>query len=131
MSIENGAATLTLLTAQCIQDALSRVPQWTQGKLSSTPHVLVVAGGGRKNTTLIQLIAQELGSKVQVKTADQVGWRGDSVEAEAFAYLAVRCVLRLPLSWPGTTGTREPVTGGVVVYPGGEGGTSCREAEGK
>tara|TARA_B110000091_G_scaffold133819_1_gene143328 strand:+ start:85 stop:456 length:372 start_codon:yes stop_codon:yes gene_type:complete len=79
--------------------------------------MLVVAGGGRKNATLMRWLSTELGSKVQVVTADAMGWRGDSVEAEAFAYLAVRSVLRLPLSWPGTTGTVQPVTGGILVHP--------------
>jgi anhydro-N-acetylmuramic acid kinase len=120
MSTNDGAATLTMLTVQCIRNALSKVPLWTQTwshPLSSSPQMLVVAGGGRKNATLIRWLSNELGSKVHVVTADAVGWRGDSVEAEAFAYLAVRSVLRLPLSWPGTTGTIQPVTGGILVHP--------------
>ena len=120
MSIENGAATLTLLTAQCIQNALSRVPEWTRlwsQPLSSVPSILVVAGGGRLNNTLLKWISKEVGKEVEVVTADEVGWRGDSVEAEAFAYLAMRSVLGLALSWPGTTGTRVAVTGGVLVRP--------------
>ena len=120
MSKKNGAATLTLLTAQCIQNALSRVPEWTRlwsQPLSSVPSILVVAGGGRLNNTLLKWISKEVGKEVEVVTADEVGWRGDSVEAEAFAYLAMRSVLGLALSWPGTTGTRVAVTGGVLVRP--------------
>jgi len=54
---------------------------------------------------------------VQVTVAEQVGWMGDAVEAQAFAYLAVRSALNLPLSWPSTTGVSEPVTGGVRWNP--------------
>lgn len=120
MTLENGAATLTLLTAKCIGDALSRVPSWTASwstPMSSAPNILVVTGGGRKNDTLMELIAVEVGSEVQVMTADEAGWRGDSVEAEAFAYLAVRSILNLSLSWPSTTGTTKPITGGILVSP--------------
>ncbi|HXQ46512.1 MAG TPA: anhydro-N-acetylmuramic acid kinase, partial [Caulobacteraceae bacterium] len=50
-------------------------------------------------------------------TAEDVHWRGDSIEAEAFAYLAARCLLGLPISFPRTTGVAEPMTGGRIVQP--------------
>ena len=53
-----------------------------------------------------------------VTTAEDEGWRGDSIEAEAFAFLAARCLLGLPISFPGTTGVAEPMTGGRIVEPG-------------
>jgi anhydro-N-acetylmuramic acid kinase len=52
---------------------------------------------------------------VRVKAAEAVGWRGDSIEAEAFAYLAARTARGLPISFPGTTGVKAPMTGGVIV----------------
>ena len=55
---------------------------------------------------------------VPVTTAEDEGWRGDSIEAEAFAFLAARCLLGLPISFPGTTGVPEPMTGGRIVEPG-------------
>jgi anhydro-N-acetylmuramic acid kinase len=54
---------------------------------------------------------------VPIRTAEDVGLEGGAIEAQAFGYLAVRSLLRLPLSWPSTTGVREPVTGGVRWDP--------------
>jgi len=54
---------------------------------------------------------------VPVKTAEDYGWRGDSIEAEAFAYLAARTARGLPISFPGTTGVKAPMTGGRIVEP--------------
>jgi anhydro-N-acetylmuramic acid kinase len=52
-----------------------------------------------------------------VRIAEDLGWTGDAIEAQAFGYLAVRSLLKLPLSWPGTTGVSEPVSGGVLWNP--------------
>jgi anhydro-N-acetylmuramic acid kinase len=120
MSTQDGAASLTMLTARCVCDALSRVPSWTHAwrqTLSSSPRLLVVSGGGRKNSTLMSYLSTQLGNHVRVVTTEEIEWRGDSVEAEAFAYLAVRSIRNLPLSWPGTTGVQTAATGGVLVHP--------------
>jgi anhydro-N-acetylmuramic acid kinase len=53
----------------------------------------------------------------EVVTAETVGWRGDAIEAEAFAYLAARTLAGLPISFPGTTGVAAPMTGGRIVGP--------------
>jgi anhydro-N-acetylmuramic acid kinase len=50
-------------------------------------------------------------------TAEDADWRGDSIEAEAFAFLAARAYLGLPISYPGTTGVPEPMTGGRIALP--------------
>jgi anhydro-N-acetylmuramic acid kinase len=50
-----------------------------------------------------------------VYSAEGVGWRGDSIEAEAFAFLAARTAAGLPISWPGTTGVPAPMTGGILL----------------
>jgi len=76
----------------------------------------VVCGGGRHNPVRLAAIRERAG--VPVTTAEDEGWRGDSIEAEAFAFLAARCLLGLPISFPGTTGVAEPLTGGRIVEPG-------------
>jgi len=53
----------------------------------------------------------------EILSAEQVGWNGDMLEAQAFAYLAVRALKGLPISFPTTTGCPEPMTGGRIVYP--------------
>ncbi|HBA41630.1 MAG TPA: anhydro-N-acetylmuramic acid kinase, partial [Alphaproteobacteria bacterium] len=72
----------------------------------------MVCGGGRHNPVLMQMLARAL--SVPVFPVEVRGWRGDALEAEAFAYLAARSVLGLPLSLPETTGVSAAVTGGVL-----------------
>jgi len=52
-----------------------------------------------------------------VETADAVGWSSQSIEAQAFAYLAVRCMRGLPITFPATTGVAQPMRGGVLAGP--------------
>jgi anhydro-N-acetylmuramic acid kinase len=103
LSVEDGAATLTALTAASIAEAIRHAPE--------RPARWVVCGGGRRNPVLLAMLRRYLGNNVQ--TAEDVGWRGDDLEAEAFAYLAVRALRGLPLSLPTTTGVPRPMTGGV------------------
>ena len=77
------------------------------------PLRLVVTGGGRHNPALMQAIRERL--PFPSLLAEDIHWRGDSVEAEAFAYLGARCLLGLPISFPSTTGVPEPMTGGRIV----------------
>ena len=79
------------------------------------PKHLYVAGGGRLNATLMRFMADLIG--LPVSPVDKLGWSGDGLEAEAFAYLAVRSQLGLPLSVPGTTGVPRPITGGRFHKP--------------
>jgi anhydro-N-acetylmuramic acid kinase len=79
------------------------------------PTELIVCGGGRHNPTLMQAFAERLA--VPVTTAEDHGWRGDSIEAEAFAYLAARTARGLPISFPKTTGVAAPMTGGRIARP--------------
>jgi len=74
---------------------------------------IIVCGGGRRNGFLMERIRDAAG--VPVIPAEDVGWRGDVLEAECFAYLAARSVRKLPLSFSGTTGVAGPTTGGRVV----------------
>ena len=52
-----------------------------------------------------------------VETADAVGWSSQAIEAQAFAYLAVRTQAGLPITYPLTTGVKQPMTGGVIAKP--------------
>lgn len=104
LSLEDGAATLTAFSAASLAAAKDHFP--------GDPVAWIVCGGGRKNPTLMRMIAERTGAKVLA--AEDCGWRGDEVEAEAFAYLAARSVLGLPLSLPTTTGVPKPMTGGVL-----------------
>jgi len=74
-----------------------------------------VTGGGRHNATLMIGLRQALA--VPVDPVEAVGWDGDALEAQAFAFLAVRSLDGLPLSLPTTTGVPQPMTGGVLHRP--------------
>jgi anhydro-N-acetylmuramic acid kinase len=106
LSPANGAATLTALTAICVREALRWLPE--------RPAQILVTGGGRHNPTLMRLLAHYTG--LTVTPVEALGWAGDALEAQAFAYLAKRSRLGLPLSFPGTTAVPEPLTGGKF-YP--------------
>ncbi|WP_207458075.1 anhydro-N-acetylmuramic acid kinase [Azospirillum sp. SYSU D00513] len=102
LSAEDGAATLTAFAAAAVARVVPHLPE--------PPVRWIVSGGGRHNGTLMRMLRERLG--VPVDNADGLGWNGDALEAEAFAYLAVRSRKGLPLSLPTTTGVPEPVTGG-------------------
>ena len=87
-----------------------------QNHMPETPQRWVVCGGGRHNAALMQLLSNAL--PAPVFAAEALGFDGDSIEAEAWAYLAVRSLRGLPLTFPGTTGVGEPTTGGVISEPG-------------
>lgn len=107
LSAADGAATLTAFTAETIAAARARFP--------SAVSRFLVTGGGRLNPTLMAMLEKRLG--VPVLPVEAEGWRGDSLEAEAFAFLAVRSLKGLPLSVPGTTGVPRPLTGGQLLRP--------------
>jgi anhydro-N-acetylmuramic acid kinase len=107
LSPEDAAATLVAFTAQSIALAIEQAPE--------RPRVLIASGGGRRNPELMRAIAAC--APCEVIAAEAVGWRGDAIEAEAFAYLAVRTLRGLPISFPGTTGVSQAMTGGRVVGP--------------
>ena len=109
LSGEDGAATLTRFTAEAIAGSARLVPQ--------PPKLYVICGGGRLNPTLMRELKTLLEPGAQVVTAEGVNLNGDSMEAEAWAYLAVRCLNGLPITFPGTTGVPEPLSGGLVAKP--------------
>jgi len=103
---QDGAATLTAFTAGCVGHALDLLPVRPEG--------VVVCGGGRHNPVMLREIATR--ARVQVRSAEQMGWRGDAVEAECFAFLAQRRLRDLPISFPLTTGVAAPMTGGTLNH---------------
>lgn len=98
----DGAATLTAFTIESIVRAGCFFPEPAQ--------TWVVAGGGRHNQFIVAALREKLSGHVHL--AEDVGWNGDSLEAEAWAYLAVRSSLGLPITFPGTTGVPQALTGG-------------------
>lgn len=100
---EDGAATLTAFTAACIAQSEKFLPELPGG--------YIVCGGGRHNPAMMQALSDRL--ETDVVPAEEAGWRGDDLEAECFAYLAVRSLKKLPLSFPGTTRVPQPTRGGV------------------
>jgi anhydro-N-acetylmuramic acid kinase len=107
LSLEDGAATLAAFTAAAIGKAREHMPE--------EPRFWIVCGGGRKNRTLMGLIAANVQNAVV--PAEALGLDGDFIEAEAWAYLAVRSALKLPITFPETTGAPSPMTGGIHLGP--------------
>jgi anhydro-N-acetylmuramic acid kinase len=104
LSLEDGAATLTEMTAAAVAAGRRHFP--------ATAREWLVCGGGRHNPALMMALARRLGAPV--RPVEAVGWNGDALEAQAFAYLAVRSLAGLPLSLPSTTGVPRPMPGGRV-----------------
>jgi anhydro-N-acetylmuramic acid kinase len=116
LELADGARTLAAVSAEAILKSVEHLPD--------TPKLWVVCGGGRKNPHIVADLRQ--GAKRQgadVAIAEDVGLNGDFTEAEAWAHLAVRSVRSLPLTFPTTTGCREPVSGGILARPSGAGET--------
>ncbi|MBG78560.1 MAG: anhydro-N-acetylmuramic acid kinase [Alphaproteobacteria bacterium] len=107
LSDADGAASLSAFTAAAILESAAHLPQM--------PAHWYISGGGRHNDYVMGLL--RAGVDAPVDSVDVLGWDGDSIEAEGFAYLAVRSLLKLPISAPGTTGAPSPMTGGRLALP--------------
>lgn len=103
----DGAATLAAFTARAVIAAMPLLP--------APPVRWLVCGGGRQNPVLMRMLAARLGAPID--PVEAVGWRGDFLEAEAFAYLAVRSLRGMALTLPSTTGAPRPLTGGRLHRP--------------
>ena len=103
LSAVDGAATLTAFTAGCIRASVPHLPE--------APGDWIVVGGGRRNPAMMEALRMALDGDVHA--ADDIGWSGDAIEAEGFAYLAVRSLRKLPLSFPKTTRVPRPLRGGI------------------
>jgi anhydro-N-acetylmuramic acid kinase len=111
LSLEDGAATLTDLTGRLIGSGILSF----LSKMKNELWKVLVCGGGRKNKTLVEIIKSNTSKNLIIQSIDDFGIDGDYVESQAFAYLAIRSFLRLPISFPSTTGCKEPCTGGELV----------------
>ena len=100
LSLSNGAATITEFTAEVLS---KEIPN----------QQIYIAGGGRKNTYLLQLLKLKTGNPISL--IDTLGYDGDFIESQAFAYLAIRSLLGLPISFPETTGCNTAVSGGQII----------------
>tara|TARA_B100000575_G_C23136514_1_gene660361 strand:- start:672 stop:1796 length:1125 start_codon:yes stop_codon:yes gene_type:complete len=112
LSLEDGAKTLTDFTASIIGEELSlSLSRNESNKLNE----ILVCGGGRKNLYLINKIRENLSSDLKLKSIDEYKINGDFIESQAFAFLAIRSFLNLPISFPSTTGCKKPCSGGEIV----------------
>lgn len=107
LSVEDGAATLVAFTALAVSRAADLLP--------APPLRWLVTGGGRHNPAI--MAALRAAFLCPVEPVESVGWNGDAIEAQAFAFLAIRSRDGLPLSMPTTTGVSAPQTGGVIHHP--------------
>ena len=109
LSDADGAATLTHFSAVSIGNARHLLPE--------PPRAWYASGGGRHNSELMRLVREVLGS-APVLPLEALGFDGDATEAQAFAFLAVRTLDGLPISFPMTTGVAAPLAGGRISRPG-------------
>ncbi len=137
MSLEDGCATLATFTSQTLVDSLRFVdPNWPRATVgedtamcqtgvlyqgSKIPSRWLLAGGGWKHplirSTFDVLMQQRFNGQAVIQNAAEISWNPDALEANIFAYLAVRTLQGKPLSLPNTTGVPYPMLGGVVYYP--------------
>ncbi|MCO8145388.1 anhydro-N-acetylmuramic acid kinase [Rhodovulum tesquicola] len=109
LSDADAAATLTAAAAAAVAAGLDHCP--------TRPDRLLVTGGGRSNPVMMEMLAARSG--LPVDPVEAVGLDGDMLEAQAFAYLAVRVARGLPTTCPATTGVAAAVGGGIVSRPPG------------
>ena len=111
LELADGARTLAAVSAAAIMKAVDVLPE--------APRLWILCGGGRKNPHIVADLREEAQRRGagRVILAEDAGLNGDAMEAEAWAYLAARSHAGLPLTWPTTTGCREPATGGVLARP--------------
>ena len=111
LSFEDGVTTLTDFTASIIGDELTLSIKDTKETIKN----VLLCGGGRKNKILIKKIKKNVSPNINLKMIDDYKIDGDFVESRAFAFLAVRSVQKLPISFPNTTGCKKPCIGGELI----------------
>ena len=110
LSLENGAATITNFTAELIAEGIRHV----ENKIKTNKSNWLVCGGGRKNKYLLDSIEKNF-KELELKPIENYKVNGDFVESQAFAFLAIRSLKNMPISFPNTTRCKKPLTGGVLV----------------
>ena len=111
LNLEDGVATLTDFTASIIGEELSISLKNSKEKIQE----VLICGGGRKNKILIKKVNENISQGLNLKSIDHYQIDGDFIESQAFAFLAIRSVLRLPISFPNTTGCIKPCLGGELI----------------
>jgi anhydro-N-acetylmuramic acid kinase len=113
LSLEDACATLEAFTA----DAICKSLQWFGNDI---PQHWILAGGGWNNPVIryqLDIRLKEINPNMNIQTADEAGWNSQALEAQIFAYLAVRSLQNKALSYPGTTGVPSAMSGGKIFYP--------------
>lgn len=117
LTVEDGCATLNAFTAECV----ARGTEWIRRAGLEVPTQWVLCGGGAYSPHLRAQLTERLNVRipqgVTLNSADALGWSAQGMEAELFAYLAVRSAKGLPITFPGTTGVAQPATGGRIFKP--------------
>jgi anhydro-N-acetylmuramic acid kinase len=112
LSIQDACRTLEAFTADSIVKSIDF--------FNAVPTQWILCGGGWHNPIIkhefMTRLKNRIGNNADIQTADEAGWNSQAMEAQIFAYLAVRCLLKLPISMPGTTRVPTPLTGGVIHY---------------
>ncbi|MBD1166935.1 anhydro-N-acetylmuramic acid kinase [Pelagibacterales bacterium SAG-MED09] len=112
LNLEDGCATLTDFTAYLISEGVKKINQMHNIDIKN----YIICGGGRKNKTLIKKIDEYINDKkLMIKNIDELKFHGDFIESQAFAYLAVKRFLSLPISFPNTTRCTKPSLGGEII----------------
>ena len=100
LSLENGTTTITDLTSELLSKKIGI-------------NDIYICGGGRKNKYLINSLKKKINNKLNF--IDDLNIDGDYIESQAFAFLAIRSYLGLPISFPSTTNCKKPSIGGIII----------------
>tara|TARA_A100001011_G_scaffold400224_1_gene513333 strand:- start:716 stop:1840 length:1125 start_codon:yes stop_codon:yes gene_type:complete len=111
LSLEDGAATLTDFTASIIGSSITSLLE----NIKNENIKVLICGGGRKNSVLTEKISKIVSKNISINLIDDYGLDGDFIESQAFAFLAIRSNLKLPISFPSTTRCRKPTIGGQII----------------
>ncbi len=111
LSLEDGAATITEFTSNILIDSIINFISTHNSKIKE----IFICGGGRKNKFLINKINEKIGNKINLRIVDDYKLSGDFIESQAFAFIAIRRLLNLPVSYPNTTGCSRPNAGGDLI----------------
>ena len=111
LSLEDGTRTLTDFTANIISDALNVSIE----EINKSVKEIFLCGGGRKNKILVKKIKERLYPSIKMDLIDNYNIDGDFIESQAFAFLAIRSFLNLPITFPNTTGCHEACLGGEII----------------
>lgn len=121
LSLEDACATLEAFTAETIVNSLDLLGSMKLDRPLALPKLWVLAGGGWCNPVIVQELRNRLWAKfgrtIKIVTADEIGWSSQAMEAQIFAYFAVRSLQNKPLSMPRTTGVPKPISGGTLYLP--------------